>query len=105
VKDLFDFPAAHIGDPTTSHEAAARVTTNGARARHASLVLELVARHPGLTAIELWHRATGSERDQLVEPQEVRRRLTDLLHAGEVRQGSQRRCSVKGSTMVTWEPV
>lgn len=35
---------------------------------------------------------------------QVRRRLTDLLHAGKVRQGEARLCSAKGTKMVTWFP-
>jgi hypothetical protein len=102
--DLFDFlnPVAHTADPPTSAEAAARVTASGRRAAHARLVLALVRRHPGSTAVELWAAANAGEQADLGEMQEVRRRLTDLLHAGRVRQGDARACRVRKSKMVTW---
>jgi hypothetical protein len=96
-------PIAHTDDPATSHEAGERVTLSGRRGAHARMVLALVRAHPGLTAIELWAiAASEAEQRELREPQEVRRRCTDLLHSGEVRQGEARRCSVRGSRMVTW---
>jgi hypothetical protein len=66
------------------------------------MVQSLVRAHPDLTAVELWQRASEEMKDELYEMQEVRRRLTDLLHAGRVRQGESRECTVKGSQMVTW---
>jgi hypothetical protein len=105
MPDLFDFatPIAHTTDPATSHEAAARVTATGKRARHAAIVLTLVQRHKGETAVELWYDATDADRRELKEPQEVRRRLTDLADRGLVRQGLSRICRYRNTRMVTWE--
>ncbi len=101
---LFDFaaPIVHDCDPPTSAAAADRLTRTGARQRHAETVLAVVRRLPGRTAVELWDGCTDGERAELGEMQEVRRRLTDLQHAGHVVAGESRRCSVKGSSMVTW---
>lgn len=99
-----DMPAiAHTGDPATSHAAAEAVTESGRRDRHCAIVLGLVRRYPGRTAVELWRLCADDERAALVEMQSVRRRLTDLHHRGLVRQGSERACTVRGSRMVTWE--
>ena len=88
-------PVAHSGDPETSHEAARQITASGCRGRHAQEVLALVTSHPGCTACELLAHTTLAE-------YQVRRRLTDLFHAGLVAQGPARRCGAKGTQMVTW---
>lgn len=94
--DLFDnIPASHAGDPETSREAERLVTKLGTRARHAAQVLALVKEYPGSTAGELWGRSGLGE-------YQIRRRLTDLLHAGLVRRGEARACVRKGTKMVTW---
>ncbi len=100
---LFDDPPmSHASDPPTSAEAARNHAESGRRDAHAALVLDLVRRHPGSTAVELWGLATDAERGQLVEMQEIRRRCTDLLARCLVRQGPARDCSVKGTSMVVW---
>jgi hypothetical protein len=101
---LPDPPAVHAGDPGTSAEALADHESSGRRDAHKRIVLGLVQRHPFCTAIELWtEKTTQAERRELGEPQEVRRRLTDLLKTGLVHQRDARHCRVKGSKMVTWE--
>ena len=103
---IFDPPAYHTADPETSREALDSHEAAGKRDRHKTLVLELVRRAPLSTAIELWNETTTrDERFELKEPQEVRRRLTDLLKTGRVHQRDARYCRVKGSKMVTWEAV
>lgn len=93
----------HANDPATSREAAERMVRSGKRARHARLVLELVTRSPGRTAIELWeYVATDDERAVLKEAQEVRRRLVNLEQDGLVRKGDARLCSVRRTKQVTW---
>lgn len=94
---------SHRGDPQTSVEAAARHVANGRFARHLELVYGLVERLPGHTAIELWHMASSAEQAQLAEPQEVRRRLTDLLALKRVRQDEPRHCRYRGTRQVTWQ--
>jgi hypothetical protein len=93
----------HRDDPESSREAAERMINTGALARHKALVLGLVMASPGLTAIELWQGATVDQKRELKEPQEVRRRLTDLLATNDVAQGPQRTCRVRNTTMVTWD--
>jgi len=95
-------PIVHTSDPATSQEAADRVTKSGQRDRNAAIVLRLVRELPGRTATELWDECGSEVRDKLKESQEIRRRLTDLLHSGAVRQEGQRRCRVRGSFMVVW---
>jgi hypothetical protein len=103
--DLFDRgphlgnPVAHAADPETSHEAGEAVTRSGARGRQAAAVLALVRGHPGRTAAELVGLQVDFPR---LDVYQVRRRLTDLLHAGLVVQGEARPCSRVGSRMVTW---
>jgi hypothetical protein len=94
-------PIAHNNDPATSHEAAELVTASGTREKHALIVLDLLRRNEGLTAIELWHAADDETQAELKEPQEVRRRLSDML-GSRVRQGPSRKCRVRNTTMVTW---
>ncbi len=108
-------PIAHIHDPSSSHIAAERVARSGKRARNKELVLRWLKvwmtkqRWDGLppppTAIELWNLMQSDHKRLLKEPQEVRRRLTDLLADGLVRQGPQRKCRIRGTTQVTWWPV
>lgn len=100
--DAADNPIAHANDPATSHAAADAVTRSGRRDRHCQLVLDLVRRHPGRTAVELWSMADLDAREELAELQEVRRRLTDLAATGRVVRGPSRNCGVRGSLMVTW---
>jgi hypothetical protein len=98
-------PMAHNNDPATSHEAAQKHVRSGKRGAHCEIVLGLVQRHPGSTAVELFYLADVAERVQLKEPQEVRRRLTDLCHTGKVKQGEHRLCRRRNTKMVTWEVV
>ncbi|MDE2100900.1 MAG: winged helix-turn-helix domain-containing protein [Patescibacteria group bacterium] len=98
--DLFSFiPIAANQDPETSHESARRVNASGSRKAHARMVLELVRLHPGSTSCEL-HAA-----QYVLDRHEVSRRLSDLLHAGLVRQETARPCRIKGTRMVTWRIV
>ena len=99
----FDAPIAHTHDPASSHIAAENMTVSGKRAAHKRIVLDLCCRFPRSTAIELWERASDADKTELREPQEVRRRLTDLLADGVVRQGAIRTCGVRATKMVTWE--
>lgn len=98
-------PLSHAHDPLTSHEAADRHERSGARQRNADLVRQLAAANPGLTAIECWEAASQEVKAILKEPQEVRRRLTDLARNGAVQQGPARGCRVRGTRQVTWELV
>ena len=98
-------PTTHTHDPATSHQADKEHRASGKRDRHRVLVLGLVIRHPDCTACELWQLATPEEKTLLGEMQEVRRRLTDLLHMMDVKQTASRTCTVKGTTQTTWDVV
>lgn len=95
-------PLAHANDPPTSHEAARNHVRSGNWKRNADLVLDLVRARPGLTGIELWQAAGPELQATLKEPQEVRRRLNDLLKAEKVSQTEARLCIVRGTKQVTW---
>ena len=104
----YDVPGvemSHSGDPPTSAQAAAQHVASGRRDRHKALVLALVKMAPGLTACEVWAGAGVEIQTELREMQEVRRRLTDLLADGAVRQGPIRKCRVRKTRMVTWAAV
>lgn len=91
-------PASHANDPASSREAEQRVTENGKRAKHALIVLGLVRRFPGYTAVEL----TREQGPGGLERHEVSRRLSDLRNAGMVREGATRPCRVAGTNQTTW---
>lgn len=93
---------SHGDDPESSHSAARGHVRSGNHEINANMVRRLVRRHPGKTACELWDLARSSERAQLKELQEVRRRLTDNKKKGLIREGAPRRCTVRGTTQVVW---
>jgi len=99
------YPICHTNDPETSRIAAEQHTESGKQTRNAEMVLALVAGSPGRTAIELWANASTGQQNALKEPQEVRRRLTDLESAGRIRKGDARKCSRRGTLQVTWYAV
>jgi hypothetical protein len=107
VNGLFDNlpnpPAVHTTDPETSREALDTHESSGRRERHKMIVLDLVRQFPRRTAIELWELASECEKAALKEPQEIRRRLFDLHKTGQVHQRDARKCSVRGTRMMTWE--
>lgn len=90
------YPLFSLADPPTSQEAAERHTASGARGAHCEAVYRLVLAHAAATAVEIWAMQTELDRH------EVSRRLSDLMRAGRVRQGPQRKCMVKGTMMVVW---
>lgn len=93
------------GDPPTSHEAAERVAKSGKVHRHRGIACRLVAEHPDKTGYELWLLASAEEQLDLGNVHELYRRLADGKNAKKLRQGAPRKCSVKGTSMVTWEPA
>ncbi len=99
-----DVTMSHAHDPETSKQAAQLHLKTGRRIVNAGIVYGLVNRFPRSTAIELWTNASANEQATLKEPQEVRRRLTDLLRWGRVQQGDARPCKVRGTRQVTWIP-
>lgn len=103
MNDLFDPQAYHTSDPDTSRQALVEHEDSGRRKANQMIVQMLVLRYPRSTACELWDAANDDTKAKLVELQEIRRRLTDLLQTGKVRQLDARKCSVKGSKQVVWE--
>jgi hypothetical protein len=88
-------PASHTHDPSTSHDAEREHTESGARQRHLETVFELVLNYPDRTASEL--ASIGP-----YDLQETRRRLTDLMHLGRVRQCDARIADGRSKREVTW---
>lgn len=88
-------PATRPTDPSTSLRAEQRVTEVGKRQTDMERCVVLVRHYPGSTAGELAFHA-GMERS------EASKRLADARHKGLVKNGPSRRCTVKGSLMLTW---
>ena len=65
-------PIARSSDPSTSHEAADKVTRSGARVSIMSRVLDTVRAEPGLTYGEIADRLAD------LRPDQVWRRVSDL---------------------------
>jgi hypothetical protein len=91
-------------DPSTSHDAAEQVETNGSAPRARVLCLACVRQHPeGWTAAEI-AAATGLERHT------PSRRLPELAddkpgRTPLVKRGPKRECRVLGSLQMTWLPI
>ena len=64
-------------DPATSHDAAAKITSSGARTSQAELVLGLVIERQGLTSGQYAELSWLSQH-------QVTRRIADLHNAGKV---------------------
>jgi hypothetical protein len=92
-------------DPETSREAGERHKRTGKLSVHADIAFALVKRCPGKTFQELWKLTTAEEAVQLSDSTELMRRLSGLKNEGRVKQGPIRKCTVKGTRMVTWEPA
>lgn len=90
-------PIARRGDPITSAEAAAWITSSGFRDSQAGRVLEAVICWPRCTSAELARRA-GLDRYV------VARRLSELRRLGLIKQGPVSTCSVTGRHSLTWDP-
>lgn len=99
TQSLFDLPHSHViarrQDPSTSHEAAREIVADGTLASQQAIVLDLVRRHPDLTAQEL-ARAGGITRDVTT------RRLPELERVGKVERGPARKCGITGKKAATW---
>lgn len=90
-------PLAAAADPSTSHEAAAKLTKSGARDSQKVAVLTALERARGaMTSFEL---AESSGLDRYV----VARRLPDLGRDGFVEKSDPRECRITGNRAVTWK--
>ena len=93
-------PIARATDPATSHEAAEHMNATGKRKRQQLVALDMVRRHPGLTADEL---AEFGPLDRY----QLNRRLFDLETAAKngfdgVVRGPKRRSDKTGRNASTW---
>lgn len=91
-------PLSRSGDPTGSYQAAERIQLSGAAGRQRRAVYAALRLHPGRTSREL-------ARLMDVDRYQPSRRLPELEHAGWVRRGQRRRCSIGGIVSETWWPV
>lgn len=91
-------PIARGSDPETSHQAAAFVTTTGARAHQQHQAAAAVRAFPGKTSFEL-AMATDLDRYTLA------RRLPECETAQSVVRGAARTCTITGRQALTWWPV
>jgi transcription initiation factor IIE alpha subunit len=88
----------HRDDPSSSREAIERHDGNGRRATNKKLVLAAVEAKPEQTSREY-------SEAMYLDRHEVRRRLTDLLNEGLVRQGEARKCKFGRGKALTWLPA
>jgi len=88
---------SHSDGPDTENEAIERHEASGRAAAHRQIVWCLVKQYVGSTSAEL------AEHTHL-DKHEVRRRLTDLLNRGDIKQGDKRACRVAGTAAVVWVP-
>jgi len=95
-------PAARNTDPVTSHLAIEQMNKSGNRVTQQDLVRNIVEDMPGKTAAE--YAQELQKRGHDLEHVQVQRRLSDLDFLA-VEKGERRKCSVKGSKMVTWRPI
>lgn len=95
--DLFT-AKARTTDPVTSHVAAYNVEASGKASTQRRACLVEVRRHPSQTSGEI-AQALGMERHIPA------RRLPELREAGLIKNGAQRKCTIMGTLMMTWEPV
>lgn len=93
-------PLAAQADPSTSHEAAARLEATGKLNAQCEAVFELVKRWPGRTSAEL--EAAAKEHGIDIDRPTIARRLPDLAKAGKVYQGAACLCEAHGTKAVTW---
>lgn len=94
--DLFSPALARRSDPSTSHDAAAKVNVTMLGYE----ILEMIRQHPeGLTATEI-SQYTRIERDT-VSP-----RLPELVRAGFIRDsGKKRKPAGRNRKAIVWEAV
>jgi len=93
---LSDQPIARNTDPSTSHEAAAKIAP--VRATQQKAILEGVMQYPNHTSAELAQRL---HMDRYV----VARRLPELRSALLVKSCEARSCAVTGHRAMTWRAV
>ena len=102
----FGPPLARSTDPISSHRAAARQQASGKINSGSAIILAALRRSAQpLTYRELWAACTDAEREKLVEPSTVAKRLPVMERRGLVRPGPERACTAGGSPSREWELV
>lgn len=91
-------PASRATDPVTSAMSEDEINKTGKRRRQQQIVAETVAAYPGLTSAELAGKC-GLDRYQ------VARRAPEAELSGRIQRDERRKCSVLGSSAMTWWPV
>ena len=91
-----EVPASRSTDPETSRLAEEMINQAGTRFNHQQRVGRMVKLCPGKTAAELGALTALGQH-------EASRRLADIAGI-TVEKGERRRCTVKGTQMVTWWP-
>jgi len=91
-----EVPASRSTDPETSRLAEEMINQAGTRFNHQQRVGRMVKLCPGKTAAELGALTALGQH-------ESSRRLADITGI-TVEKGERRKCSVKGTQMVTWWP-
>ncbi len=96
---LSSSPIARRRDPSTSHEAAEKITASGKRASQQNEVLRMVRVYPGCTSFEL---AGGDLERRFM----FARRLPELRKAGLIRNSIEKRvCKITGLNALVWYEV
>lgn len=99
AQSLFDMPESHVlarrTDPENSHLAARAIVADGTLGDQQDFVLDVVRRHPNLTAQEL-ARAGETTRDVTT------RRLPELERVGKVERCPSRTCRITGRKAAVW---
>lgn len=88
-------PIARATDPAPSHEAAEHMNASGKRKKQQMAALDMVRRHPGLTADEL---ADFGPLDRY----QLNRRLPEIETAGLVERAAARPSRITGRNAATW---
>lgn len=91
-------PISAKADPSTSREAAAKITHSGKREGQQLAALALVRKYPGCTSLELARK--GGTMDRYV----LARRLPEIERGGLVYQSTPKVCGISGHKAVTWWP-
>ena len=84
-------------DPESSHLAAEYMDASGKRSTNQKTILEYIGRNHGMTAAEI---GAGTGLGQ----HEASRRLSEMA-GRDVMRGGIRKCSIKGTKMLTWWPL
>lgn len=95
-EQLSNNPVSRANDLESSKDAERHINKVGSRANQQKDMLALVRKFPGKTSLELALFSLRYDRYQIA------RRLSDLHHAGLVKQGQVRPCNVSGRKAVEW---